>query len=59
MFRLIQEEDDSDIDGSKYSCDEIINTHPDDDGKLRHNVESLERNKTHESVLTHQHFFNK
>lgn len=59
MFRLIQEEEDSDIDGSKYSCDEAIQTHPDDDGKLRLNVESLERNKTHESVLINQHFFNK
>jgi len=59
MFRLIQEEEDSDIDGSKYSCDMIMNTHPDDDSKLRLNVESLERNKTHESVITHQYLFNK
>ena len=47
MFRLIHDEEDSDNEGSKYSCDDIINTHPDNDGILRHKFESLERNKTH------------
>ena len=59
MFRLIHDEEDSDNEGSKYSCDDIINTHPDNDGILRHKFESLERNKTHSSVLTNQNFFTK